>query len=139
MAIFNGRYSWDGTRSDNREPIAWNPGAYDVKIIDRSSKTHDRVQQLKPYICIYAATGCGHSISANPEKFARRICDDFDLDFERVIWVEDLLTDKDRYDMVNFVRTGLVGTRKFYRTEKRKPGLQELQMIRDVLSGLDKP
>ena len=139
MAIFNGRYTWDGTRQDNRDPIAWSPGAYDVKIIDRSSQSHDRVRQLKPYICIYSATGKGQSISANPEKFALRICDDFSLEFHRVIWVEDLLTEKDRYEIISFVRTRSVGNRIFYRTEKRKPGARELQMIKDVLAGLGEP
>jgi len=136
MAIFNGRYSWDGVRSDNREPIAWHPGAYDIAIIDRSAKKHDRVQQLKPFLCIYSATGDGHSISANPEKFARRICDDFGLDFERVIWIEDLQTENERYEIISFVKTVSLGDRSFYRTEKRKPGLQELQMIKDVLANL---
>lgn len=94
------------------------------------------MRHFKPYICIYSATGLGHSISANPEKFARRICDDFSLEFERVIWVEDLLTERDRYEIVNYVKTGSIGNQTFYRAEKRKPGLQELHMIKEVLAGL---
>ncbi len=34
MAIFKGRYSWDGKKNDQREPIAWFPGTYDLKIVD---------------------------------------------------------------------------------------------------------
>ena len=34
MKIFNGKYSWDGKKHDNQEPIAWFPGAYNLKIVD---------------------------------------------------------------------------------------------------------
>ena len=128
MVIFNGRYRWDGTKRDNLDPVAWYPGSYDVKILDRSS-TEGKVRHFKPYICLYSRTGEGQSISANPEKFAKRICNDFSLDIDRVLWVEDLLTEKDRYDIILFTRTGKMGKGFFYRTEKRKTLKAETKMI----------
>jgi hypothetical protein len=133
MAIFNGRYRWDGTKKDNLEPIAWFPGSYDVKIIDRSIPA-GKVRLLKPYICLYARTGEGQSISANPEKFAKRICNDFSLDIERVLWVEDLLTEKDRYEVIIFTLTGKMGNDVFYRSEKRTALLREVKMIERALA-----
>ena len=137
MAIFNGRYRWDGTKQDDVEPIAWYPGAYDVKILERSSTT-DKVQHFKTSICLYARTGEGQSISANPEKFAKRICNDFSLDIDRVFWVEDLLTEQNRYLVVLFTRTGKMGKDLFYRTEKRQALDAEVQMIRQALADLAK-
>jgi hypothetical protein len=137
MAIFDGKYSWDGTRQGLKDPIAWNPGAYYVKIVDRTEKSESKVMPLKAHICIYAATGEGHSISANPERFAKCICDEFSLELERVIWVEDLLIDRNRYEIVNFVRRGKMGSTIFYRIEKRQPSSNELKIISEALAKLE--
>ncbi|TKB25742.1 hypothetical protein FCL47_11575 [Desulfopila sp. IMCC35006] len=128
MAIFAGRYRWEGTKTGERDPIAWSSGAYDVKIF-KCVASSDKVQQLKPYVCIYAATGEGQSISANPEKFAKQICNDFSLDIERVLWVEDLLTMEDRYEVILFSRSTKIGTTVLYKTTKRRPLESELQVI----------
>lgn len=133
MTLFNGRYSWDGTKKDDREPITWYPGAYDLKIFDRSD-AGSSIKPLKQYICIYSRTGDGQSISEKPEKFVRHICDDFGLDIEKVLWVEDLLTVKDRYLIVMFNKSRKLGDRVFYSTSKRKTLEAEKEWIKEVLS-----
>ena len=135
MMVFNGRYRWDGTRKDNIDPIAWFPGAYDVKIFHRSNTT-EKVRHFKPYVCLYSRTGEGQSISDNPERFAKRICRDFSLAIDQVLWVEDLLLEKERYDVVQFIRTGKVGENLFYRSEKRKALATEITMIQQGLADL---
>lgn len=135
MALFNGRYRWDGTRRDNLDPIAWFPGCYDLKIIDWAQPA-DKVRPLKPYLCLYARTGEGQSISAHPEKFAKRICRDFSLDIERVFWVEDLLIDRDRYEVVSFTPMGRIGDDTLYRTAKRQASGGEVKMIERALASL---
>ncbi len=132
MAIFDGRYRWDGTKQGEHEPIAWSPGAYDLKIFNYAPSSA-KVQHLKPVVCIYSATGEGQSISAHPEKFAKQICNDFSLEIERVLWVEDLQTEKDRYQIVLFTRSMRVGNIIFYRTDKRKPSDREILVIEQVL------
>ncbi|MGB3224546.1 MAG: hypothetical protein WBB23_17220 [Desulforhopalus sp.] len=136
MAIFAGRYQWDGTKRGESEPIAWFAGAYDVKIFKRTSSS-EKIQHLKPIVCIYAPTGEGQSISANPEKFAKKICNDFSLDIERVLWVEDLLQKVDRYEIVMFTRSGQLGTTIFYRMDKRLASESEIGMIQKELSELE--
>lgn len=133
MAIFAGRYQWDGTKRGDSEPIAWFAGAYDVKIFKRTSSS-EKIQHLKPIVCIFAPTGEGQSISANPEKFAKKICNDFSLDIERVLWVEDLLKKVDRYEIVMFTRSGKIGTTIFYQVEKRLASEREVRMIEKELS-----
>jgi hypothetical protein len=136
MAIFDGRYQWDGIKRGEQEPIAWSPGAYNLKIFTCSS-TSEKVQHLKKFICIYAPTGEGQSISANPEKFAKQICNDFSLDMERVLWVEDLLTDTDRYQVVMFTPSARMANTVFYRTDKRMAREREVLMIQHELSATE--
>jgi hypothetical protein len=136
MAIFAGRYRWDGTKRGESGPIAWFAGAYDVKIFKRTSSSK-KIQHLKPFVCIYAPTGEGQSISANPEKFAKQICNDFSLDIERVLWVEDLLKKEEKYEIVLFTRSGKMGKTIFYRTEKRMASEREVHMIQNELSKLE--
>jgi len=137
MAIFAGRYRWDGTKKGDREPIAWFAGSYDVKLFKRAPSSL-KVQYLKPYICVYAPTGEGQSISANPEKFAQQLCTDFSLQLEQVLWVEDLLKERNQYEVVMFTRSGKMGDRVFYRTEKRLALESEVRMIQRELSELER-
>lgn len=131
-SIYVGRYSWDGVKRDNREPIAWSGGAYDVKIYKRPATTGN-VELLKPYVCIYAQTGIGQSISAQPEKFAQHICEDFGLNIERVVWVEDLLKPPGTYEIVQFTRVRKVGKTVLYQTEKRMAELEEIKRIKEEM------
>jgi hypothetical protein len=136
MAIFDGRYQWDGIKRGEQDPITWSPGAYNVKIFKCTSPT-EKVQFLKPFVCIYAPTGQGQSISANPEKFAKQICHDFSLDIERVLWVEDLLTDEDRYQVVMFTQSAKMAKTILYRTAKRMARESEVSVIQQELSAVD--
>lgn len=135
MVVFNGRYRWDGTRKDNIDPISWFPGAYDVKIFG-CSNSNEKVRHFKAYVCLYSRTGEGQSISDNPERFAKRICRDFSLAIDHVLWVEDLLHDKERFDIIKFVRTGKIGESLLYRVEKRKALATEIKMIHHKLADL---
>jgi len=136
MAIYAGRYKWDGKKTGQQEPIAWSPGAYDIKIFQCTSAS-EKVQHLKPVVCIYAQTGEGQSISANPERFAKQICNDFSLDIERVLWIEDLLTAENRYEVVSFTRSTKIGDTILYRTDKRMALEREVWMIKKELKGLE--
>jgi hypothetical protein len=132
MAIFNGRYSWDGKKTDQKEPIAWFPGAYDIRIID-VSEGKKGVSFLKPILCIYTNTGAGYSISEHPEKFAKRICNDFLLDIEKVLWVEQLQSESELFEIITFTRCGILGKDLMYQTQKRKPLANEFTLIKKAL------
>jgi len=136
MAIFNGRYSWDGTKTNGQSPIAWSAGAYDITLF-QCAVSSGKVQHLKPYVCVFARTGEGQSISANPENFAKQICNDFSLELERVLWIEDLLTSEDRYEVVMFTRSGRIGKDYFYLTDKRQAFASEINMIEHELIELE--
>ncbi|MEE4242342.1 MAG: hypothetical protein V2I36_12815 [Desulfopila sp.] len=132
MAIFDGRYSWDGTKNDGREPISWFPGAYDLKITNLD-KSAESVSYIRPYLCVFTNTGKGYSVSANPEKFAKRICEDFSLQIEKVLWVEQVIPGTENFEIVTFKKRGQLGKHTFYSIQKRKPMPHELQLIRKEL------
>ncbi len=136
MNIYNGKYSWDGKKHDNRDPIAWFPGAYNLKIVSLKEPQSSKVRYLKPYLCVFSRTGEGVSVSANPEKFAKHICSDFSLEIEKVLWAEDLQTDSDRFEIVIFTRKSKLGDTFFYHVDKRKAIAGEVQIIEKSLAGL---
>jgi len=136
MKIYDGIYSWDGKRHDSRDPIAWFPGSYRLQIFE-VGRTGKNVTALKPYLCIYAETGHGYSISANPEKFAKHICVDFSLDLERVLWVEQLQGGAGPYEVVQFSRSSRLGESRFYQIQKRPPTPPELAFIEMEVAALD--
>ena len=138
MPIFDGRYRWDGTKTGEDDPIAWSPGAYDVKIFKYAASS-GKVQHLKPVVCVYTSTGEGQSISAHPEKFAKQICNEFGLEMERVLWVEDLQTEQDRYQVVSFTQSMKIGKTVFYRTDKRKAMAREILAIEQGLTRKEIP
>jgi hypothetical protein len=136
MAIFQGRYSWDGTKTDHREPISWFPGAYDLKIINLA-KSADSITYIRPYLCVYTNTGRGYSVSANPEKFAKRICEDFNLQIEKVLWVEQAEAGSEVFEIVTFRKRGQIGDAAFYSMQKRTPMDNELNLIRKEMEITD--
>ncbi len=135
MVLYDGAYQWDGTKKGNYEPIAWFGGSYHL-LIFCCSPPSDKILALKSHLCLFAGTGEGQSISANPEKFAKRICADFSLNIERVLWVEDHLTGDDRYEIVHFTSISRLGQTVFYRVGKRPPRSPELHLINQALSAL---
>lgn len=133
MAIFKGRYSWDGKKNDQREPIAWFPGTYDLKIVDLAEGKRG-VTFLKPVLCIYTNTGAGYSISEHPEKFAKRICSDFSLEMDKVLWTEQLENGTDSFEIITFKKFGMIGKDPLYLIRKRKPLTNEMKLIKKGLA-----
>jgi hypothetical protein len=88
MVIFEGKFQWDGKKRSNRFPISWWPGSYRIKIIDLRDRAPGAVL-MRPYLCILSDTGEGFSIKNTFERFALSVCDQFNLDVEKVLWVEE--------------------------------------------------
>lgn len=137
MKIYADIYSWDGKKTDHQEPVAWFPGSYHLKIFDVRDNVSG-VEPLKPYICIYAETGQGMSISAKPDKFVKKICSDFDLEMEKVLWVEELGASSGIFEVVVFTRSGKLGDVVLYSISKRAPMPGELKSIEKELAALKK-
>lgn len=129
MEIFNGIYSWDGKKHDDRDPIAWFPGSYHLHIFTIGAD-NGNVKSIRQHLCMYSETGNGHSISSNPEKFAKYVCEEFDLDLERTLWVEIRPSLQRKYEVVDYTRSGKMKDVSFYQMLKRDPNEQELRLIK---------
>lgn len=134
MAIYDGTYRWDGTKKNGQDPIAWSPGAYNLKIYKRDV-SGEKVKLLKPYVCVYSRTGVGHSISANPEKFVKQLCKEFSLDIDRVLWIEDHLLDENRYEVIMFTKSAQLGPSVFYKIVKRNASQHEVAQLEQDTTG----
>ena len=135
MNIFSGVYSWDGKKYDGRDPIAWFPGAYNLSIFNLAINS-EGITHLKPYLCLFSETGRGHSISKHPEKFAKHVSTDFSLDMERVLWVEELHGNEERFEVIVLSRNGKLGDEPLYHTERRLPTEAERKIIDRQLAQL---
>ena len=128
MELFNGIYSWDGKKRDGRDPIAWFPGSYHLYICS-IGEDDGNVTSFRQTLCLYSETGRGHSISAHPEKFAKHVCTDFELDLERVLWVEKIVNEDGRYEVIVYTKSNRLGDNLFYEVSKRPPTGAEMALI----------
>ncbi|MBU1172755.1 MAG: hypothetical protein KKD44_24620 [Proteobacteria bacterium] len=87
MVIFEGKYEWDGKKRGAGMPISWWPGSYQIKLVNLQDRMPG-VAIIKPYVCILTETGDGFSIKNTFEKFALSVCEHFNIDVEKVLWIE---------------------------------------------------
>ena len=127
MVIYDGKFEWDGKKRSGNFPISWWPGSYRIKIIDLREKTPGAVL-LRPYLCILSDTGNGFSIKNTFEKFALSVCDQFGLDVEKVLWVEEHPVDTDKgAAMVTAVMK--IGGKSIYKTTWHPVRPNETELI----------
>jgi hypothetical protein len=127
VILFDGTYSWQGKTTARKRPISWWRSAYQLRIIDISRDGKDIVF-LKPHLVLFADTGQGASVTNCLPELAKRICEDFDLDLNRVVWVEERPEADDRYRVAMFRPVARLSGEAFYQVVWRmaSPGEQAL-------------
>ena len=132
MVIYEGLFEWDGKKRSERFPISWWPGSYRIKIIDLSDRTPGAIM-IRPYLCILSDTGEGFSIKNTFERFALSVCDKFDLDVEKVLWVEEKSINENMgAAMVKAVMK--IGDKPIYETTWRPIRPNEMELVESCLS-----
>ncbi|PID43591.1 MAG: hypothetical protein CR981_01905 [Proteobacteria bacterium] len=135
MILYDGTYGWDGKRHGKREPITRFPGSYHLKIFNLDIDSGS-VTLLKPFLCVFSETGDGHSMLANPGRFATYVCEDFSLDMERVFWVELREGADEPFEVVFFSKSGKLRDEYFYSMKRRKPTAAERALIEQEMNKL---
>lgn len=127
MIVFDGTYRWKGRTTTNKRPISWWRSAYQLRIID-VSRDATGIVFLKPILVLFADTGEGASVTNCLPELAKHICEDFDLDLNRVVWVEDCPEADDRYRVAMFRRVARLQGEAYYQVDWRtaSPGEREL-------------
>ena len=132
MILFDGEYSWKGSVDRNTRPISWWASTCHLKIVDLGRRA-DGVVYLKPVIVRIHDTGQGASaINCLPE-LAKHICAEFNLDLERVLWVEETGEGPAAYQVASFVPVANVAGEPLYRTVRRPATSQEIDLIRTYI------
>ncbi|THB78996.1 MAG: hypothetical protein D6B25_02820 [Desulfobulbaceae bacterium] len=132
MNVYNGVYSWDGTKQNGREPIAWFPGSYHLRIFYLADAIETDTD--KKYLCIFSETGKGHCIYAQPAKFLQHICEDFSLPMTQVLWIEQRVDQAGTYERLEVRESSVMGSRSFLEISRREPTKSEHSLIQNCMS-----
>jgi len=127
VIVFDGKYTWRGNTSQKKRPISWWRSAYRLRIVD-ISKDQAGVVYLKPVIVFFSDTGEGASVTNCLPDLAKKICEDFQLDLNRAVWIEDRPDREERFRVATFQPVARLGEDRFYQVAWRSlaPGEQDL-------------
>jgi len=128
VIIYDGEYSWKGKSTAKKRPISWWRSSYRLRIVDVSRDTPGIVF-LKPHVVLFADTGEGASVTNCLPDLAKQICEDFELDLNRVVWVEDRPEIKERFRIAVFRPVARLGRDVFYQVAWRAAIPSELNLI----------
>ena len=128
MILYDGPYRWKGSTASKKRPISWWKSSYTLRIIDVSRENRE-VVFLKPHLVLFADTGEGASVTNCLPELAKQICEDFSLDLDRVVWVEDRPDADERFRVAMFRPVARLSGDVYYQVEWRAPAPGELHLI----------
>jgi hypothetical protein len=128
VIVYDGEYSWKGNSTAKKRPISWWRSSYRLRIVDVSHNAQGIVF-LKPHLVLFADTGKGASVTNCLPDLAKQICEDFGLDLNRVVWVEDCPEIKERFRVAVFRQVARLGSDVFYQVAWRTAIPSELSLI----------
>ena len=129
MIVYDGTYSWKGSTSSKKRPISWWQSSYKLRVVDVTRDT-PHVVFLKPTLAIFTDTGEGASVTNCLPDLAKQICEDFKLDLDRVMWVEDRHGISPRYRIAVFRQVARLHSEAFYQVDWRSASANEVALIR---------
>lgn len=120
MILYEGKYSWDGTKTDDEPPVSWWPGSYNIKIIDLRA-SNPGVIHLKPYLCLFSEENSQYSVKERFHNLAVKICKKYDLDPEKVMWIESFSDGMTKLsDIAVIEKITTIGNEIIYKTNWRQ-------------------
>jgi hypothetical protein len=128
MIVFDGTYSWKGSTRTKKRPISWWQSSYELRVVDIAGGAPG-VVFLKPTLAIFSDTGDGASVTNCLPDLAKQICDDFDLDLDRVVWVEHRPGATPRYRIAVFRQVARLHDEAFYQVDWRPASPNEIDLI----------
>jgi hypothetical protein len=129
MILYDGEYSWKGSVDRNERPISWWASNYHLKIVDLGRQPNG-VFFLKPVIVKIHDTGQGASVVNCLPEMAKHICAQFELDLNRVLWVEDASDGEAGVQVASFETVATVAGEPLYITDWRPATPGEVDFIR---------
>ncbi len=131
MIIFDGNFDWDGKKKGDKFPVIWWPGSYRIKIIDLMVMSPD-VIHIKPYLCLFSGIDSKYNIRTRFERFAVQVAEEFNLDPEKILWVESLSAEKDvAMDVAMLETVTKLKNETIYKTIWREIRPNEIALIKN--------
>ena len=127
MDIYNGTYSWDGKKHLDEDNVSWWPCSYYLQIVDISKIVFGTLI-LKPILCVFSNTGEGGSITNCTPNFVMRICSDFNLKYDKVMWVEHFPRYNNSFDIITLKKKA-IGHKSIFAVKRRDAMDNELRYI----------
>ena len=135
MILFDGTYRLQ--RQEDKSPDAERNWAcsWRLRLFD-FALSHPDVKHLKPYAIVATQTGGGIFKTTCAESLSKRICRDFNLEIEEILWVEHYPEEPALY-VAMFKPKSYVGNEIFYAIDWRPIRPNELQVIQPFVPEIE--
>ena len=136
MIIFDGTYRLQrqedkSSNADSNWACSWRLRLFDFTI------SHPDVKHLKPYAIMATQTGGGIFKTTCAESLGKRICRDFNLEIEEILWIEHYPEEPALY-VAMFKPKSYMGNEIFYAIDWRSIRPNELQVIQPFIPEIEK-
>jgi len=129
LIFFDGIYRLPGDRGKRGKEFKKWASAWRVKIINLSLSQPD-VCHLRPYVVVATQDGEGIFKARCADSIGKRICRDFDLDVDRILWIEQIVSTPVQMLVAEFKPQWNFGRERFYSINWRPIRANELAAIR---------
>ena len=131
MILFDGVYRLQREEDVSQKPIRQWAYSWRLRIID-FSLCQPEIKHIRPHVVVASQTGEGIFKTTCAESLGRRICRDFDLKINDILWVEHFLDESTLY-IATFKPKFNMGPEVFYTVDWRSILANELESIRPFI------
>jgi hypothetical protein len=135
LILFDGTYRLErredkSSGADCNWACSWRLRLFDFSI------SHPDVKHLRPYAIVATQTGEGIFKTTCAESLGKRICRDFDLGIDEILWIEHYPDELALY-VAMFKPKSYFGSEIFYAIDWRPIRANELQMIQPFIPEIE--
>jgi len=128
LIFFDGTYRLQRRDDEPSKFIGKRASSWRLRIINLSLSQPD-VKHLKPIVVVATQSDDGLFKTTCAESLGRRICRDFDLDINTILWIEHFPDEPDRMYVATFTPKSHYGHETFYAIDWRPIRSNELEVI----------
>jgi hypothetical protein len=131
LLIFDGTYRLQrredtSSEDDRNQACSWRLRLFDFSI------NHPVVKYLKPYAVVATQTGEGIFKTTCAESLGKRVCRDFDLNIDDILWIEHYPDEPALY-VATFKPKSYLGNEIFYTIDWRPIRPNEIKVIQPFI------
>jgi hypothetical protein len=135
LILFDGTYRLErredkSSNGDRKRACSWRLRLFDFSI------SHPDVKHLRPYAVVATQTGEGIFKTTCAESLGKRICRDFNLEIDGILWIEHYPDEPALY-VAMFKPTSYFDNEIFYSIDWRPIRPNELQLIQPFIPEIE--